>query len=256
MHASALSEVFWEVALHFYDTKRGLLINFRNDLLRSRAIIYSECIPRRSDAAPNCFGFLDGTKVKMCRPGGNSAYQRSAYSGHKRYHCPLYQTVSTTDGLIFHLYEPIEGRKPDSYLYRMSSLEEELKEHPFIEGVQYYLYADGAYVSRPWLQVAFTRHCCTPDQVHYNRKMIAVRTWVEWSYGEVKQYSTTHNFSRKLSVRKMPIAVLYICAVLLRNFKACLKHGGQAPNFFNCSPLTLAQYCNDSNNEIIDETNE
>ena len=66
MHSSALSEIFREVAHCFYDGKRHLIMNFRHDLLRSRASLYSQSIIDSGGAAPHCFGFLDGTKFKIC----------------------------------------------------------------------------------------------------------------------------------------------------------------------------------------------
>lgn len=67
----------------------------------------------------NCVGFIDGTKIRIARPS-EYMHQRYVYSGHKRIHCLSYETITTPDGLIFHLYGSIEGRHPDAYLYRCS----------------------------------------------------------------------------------------------------------------------------------------
>eukprot|EP00171_Calliarthron_tuberculosum_P001537 IDg1537t1 len=51
--------------------------------------------------------------------------------------------------LILHLYDLVEGRQPDAYLYRQSGIDEELRHHIVVYGKQYYLYADKEYVLRP-----------------------------------------------------------------------------------------------------------
>lgn len=241
-HASALSEIFWEVSMVFYKKLGKLVTSFRADLMKERAEVYAECIFMRSDALPKCVGFMDGTKVRIARPGGRSIVQRSCYSGHKRIHCLVFQTITTPDGLIFHLYGPVEGRRPDAYLYRESGVDLLLQQHLHIDGEQFYLYADKAYVVRPWMQTAFPGPTLTAEQAEFNRSMNTVRTAVEWSYGEVKKNFSTQDFHRKLIISKAPVGVLYVLCVLLHNFKTCLKHGGQGPHYFKCDPPAFDRY--------------
>ena len=80
----------------------------------------------------------------------------------------------------------------------MSNLENELRNWSFINIIQYYIYADSGYVLRLWLQISFPRHSCTQQQAIWNKSMNVVQTSVEWSYGEIKQYFTSQDFSRKL----------------------------------------------------------
>jgi hypothetical protein len=65
------------------------------------------------------FGFIDGTVRPMCRP---SKHQRKCYNGHKRVHALKFQSVTTPDGLIVHLFGPIEGRRHDCFLLQESQL--------------------------------------------------------------------------------------------------------------------------------------
>eukprot|EP00171_Calliarthron_tuberculosum_P021462 IDg21462t1 len=136
-----------------------------------------------------CVGFIDGTKIRMCRPSGPGTLQRSVYSGHKRMHCLVYQTITTPDGLIFHMYGPVEGRRPDCYKYCASNLNEWL---------------------RDTLLVAHPNALATPEQREYSTKMNAARTAVEWSYKDVKQSFASNDFARKLQVHKRPIAMLFV----------------------------------------------
>ena len=71
MHSSALSESFWEAIECLYEKRSHLLTIFRSDLLQHRAAAYSEVIEARGAGLNNCVGFIDGTKVQMCRQGAS-----------------------------------------------------------------------------------------------------------------------------------------------------------------------------------------
>lgn len=219
MHASALCEVFYECAWSLYDGHSSLITTFQKDLMHERAHLYAQCIVTSGGLLDKCVGFIDGTNIKMARLGGSRTLQRATYSGHKRIHCLSYQTVTTPDGLIFHLYGPVEGRQPDRFLYRKSNLDAVLQESLSIEGEQHYIYGDQAYILRPWMQTAFPRSSCSQIQTTYNTSMNAARIAVEWGYKDVKQMWTSQDFGRKLKIRKGPVGLLYVVSVLLRNFK-------------------------------------
>ena len=58
----------------------------------------------------------------------------------------IYQTISTPDGLIFHLHGPLEGRRHNLTLLRESRLPDELPEKLKIDGLQHYIYGDKAHI--------------------------------------------------------------------------------------------------------------
>lgn len=99
------------------------------------------------------------------------------------------------------------------------------------------------------MQIAYPRFTATEEQLDYNKAMNAVRIAVEWSYKEVKESFTINDFKRKLRVREAPIGLLYINAVLLRNFKTCLGHGGLVASKFVTQPPSLDRYCTIATNE-------
>lgn len=179
----------------------------------------------------------------MARPGCDGQMQKSCYSGHKRMHCLIYQTITTPDGLIFHMYGPEVGRRHDLTLLRQSNIEPQLQTL-LTEGRQFYLYGDAAYMLRPWLQVPFERLNATPAQAVYNTRNSAVRVSVEWNYKDLKQMWSRNDFARTLKVHKAHIALMYQASALLLNFKTCLENGGQVRHFFNCLPPNLSQYLN------------
>jgi len=244
LHASHMSEIFIEAACALYNNCGELVTTFRKDLMDKRAPLYARSIQENGGALNSCVGFIDGTKIKMARPSGPAMHQRAVYSGHKRFHCLTYQTISTPDGLIFHLFGPIEGRRADAYLYHASDIDDILRVNLNIGNIQYYIYGDQAYAIRPWLQVAFPRQNITPEQIAFNTSMNKPRTAVEWSYGELKNTFASQDFHRKLQVKKTPVGVFYIVAVLLRNFKTCLGHGTIAEGYFKCQPPSLQEYTN------------
>lgn len=113
MRSSALSDVFWEVLETYIDTHGHPLTDLREGPLVPRAELYANSIKNPGAPLYICVGFIDCTKIQMIRPGGQGSNQGSCNSGHKRYHCLMYQTITTPDGLIFHMYGPGVGRRYD-----------------------------------------------------------------------------------------------------------------------------------------------
>ena len=102
-----------------------LLTDFTHAAWFTRACLerYAQAVHDKAPL-PNCFGFIDGTVRAICRP---TVGQRAFYNGHKGYHGVNYQTVVTPDGLIAHMYGPMEGCRHDSGMLRQSGLQHDLK---------------------------------------------------------------------------------------------------------------------------------
>lgn len=83
--------------------------------MEERPPIYAYSIHKSGGTLDECLGFVNGTKIRMSRPGDNGTSQESAYSGHKKVQCIIYQTLTTSNGLIFLLYGLAEGRSLDLY---------------------------------------------------------------------------------------------------------------------------------------------
>lgn len=242
MRMYKLSEVFWEALNGFVTEHAHLIETFRVDLMNERAQMYAEAIHLTGAPLDRCVGFMDGTKIQMERPGGPAVLQRAVYSGHKRFHCLVYQSITTPDGLIFHMYGPEVGRRHDITLYRDSNIDAALQEALEIDLEQFYIYADQAYMIRPWLQVGYNRAWASPQELAHNSAMNAARTAVEWTYKDVKQMWTSQDYKRMLKVRQAPISLMYKGAALLWNIKICLQNGGQTQHFFKCAPPSLQRY--------------
>lgn len=190
----------------------------------------------------NCVGFIYGTGLFVARPGRRQ--QRSIYSGHKRSHMLKFQSIVTPDGLLVHFAGPIEGRRHDLTLNRKAGTDAMLQVGLLVNGVQYSVLGDKAYLLGPWMQVAFPsssgvelqeeKEACKTD-------MAAVRVAVEWGYKEVKQVFPTLDFKRKLKINEDPDAMLYKVTVLSWNVRCCI-YGGQTSTFFDCQPPSAERY--------------
>jgi len=240
--SSSLSEIFYETMERLDERWRDALCTWRGDLMVQRAPTYAQCVLDKGGGLDNCVGFIDGTGLFVARPGGG--LQRSVYSGHKRTHMLKFQTVTTPDGLLFHLFGPMEGRRHDITMYREAGMDDILEAGLSIDGVQYCLYGDKAYLLRPWMQVAFPEPVDgeqDADEEEQNTNMAAVRVSVEWGYKEVKQVFTSLDYKRKLKVREGPVGLMYRCAVFLWNVRVCF-YGSQTASFFSCEPPTVEAY--------------
>ena len=86
---------------------------------------YCQTIHNSGASLQNCWGFVDGTLVNICRPG---EFQRLFFNGYKRVHAVKFQSVVTPNGLIANLFGPIKGRKHDAAMLREYNLLDELRQ--------------------------------------------------------------------------------------------------------------------------------
>lgn len=100
MNPSRLQE-FAEVRIHCVCARRGLLINGR----------LFQAVHARGAPLGSCWGFIDGTARRICRP---TVDQQEYFSGHKRCHVVKYQAVMCANGMICQLNGPYKGRRHDA----------------------------------------------------------------------------------------------------------------------------------------------
>ena len=114
---------------------------------------YVKAITQQGSPLKNCFGFIDGTVRKICRPG---KMQRVVYSGHKRVHALKFQAIAVPNGLIANFYGPVEGCLHDAGMLKDSGLLNSLQLHAHnAEGQLLCLYGDPAYPLRPHLMAPY-----------------------------------------------------------------------------------------------------
>ena len=72
---------------------------------------------------------IDGTLQKNARPSNN---QQLVYNGWKHIHCLKYHALISPDGIVIHIYGPVDGRRHDKTVYKESGLASLLKKHFWI----------------------------------------------------------------------------------------------------------------------------
>ena len=81
------------------------LTTWNHALLNPQSLrLYADAIHQKGAALENCFGFVDGTVRRICRPG---QMQRIVYNGHKRVHALKFQSVVLPNGIIANMFGPI-----------------------------------------------------------------------------------------------------------------------------------------------------
>lgn len=240
-HSAQLSEIFWESLDSFIDEWQHLLTSpICHTYTSIRAPLLAEKVEEKVGALNNCIGFIDGTVLEIARPD-DDALQNVCYNGHKRKHALKFQAVTTADGLFYHVYGPVEGRRHDWTLYMRSGLDEQMEDVLYIDGIQYCIYGDSGYNSRPYLEVPFQGSTLSGDQTAFNQAMSAARITVEWMFKEAKTFWTTVDFPRKMRVMQLPVGSLYLASLLLCNLRTCI-YKNQTSLYFRCPPPTLNDY--------------
>ena len=103
------------------------------------------------------------------------------------------------------------------------------------------VYGDPAYPLRIHLQQPFKYGVLTPQMEEYNHRMSAVRTSVEWLFGDVVNSFKFNDFKRNLKIFLNSVGKIYVVSVILRNALTCL-YGNLTSTFFDLTPPRLEDY--------------
>lgn len=91
------------------------------------------------------------------------------------------------NGLIAHLFGPIEGRRHDAFMLGESGLNHILQRFRKSDGEPYIIYGDPAYGITRNILATFRGARLTTDQQEFNSQMSKVRCSVEWGFGKIIQ---------------------------------------------------------------------
>ena len=142
---AGLSVMFNTTLLWIYNRWDGLLTDpFTHPFFTpARLATHCQAVRTKTKVELDIWGFIDGTVGSICRPSAN---QRIFYNGHKRVHAVKYQSILTPDGLICHLFGPVEGRRYDAGVLLESNILPALQQYARKpNGQQCSLYGDPAY---------------------------------------------------------------------------------------------------------------
>jgi hypothetical protein len=236
----ALSQLFHKVIKTIYQDWKHLLlfdhVRLTPQILRTLA----NAVAAKDAPLPNCFGFIDGTSVHICRPTRN---QEVFYSGYKRYHAIKYQGVVTPDGIIVHLSGPYRGRQHDSSILTDSYLRQYLAEHGIgPEGEQMVLYGDEGYPRLGQIQSPFRGRVLPQDQYDFNTRMRRPRLCIEWAFGHIVNNWGFTNYSHNLRCLMSPVGQYYPLAALFSNIQVCLGRNTPSLSYYEMAPPELEEY--------------
>ena len=130
---------------------------------------YANVIHEKGAPLENCFGFIDGTVIEICRP--KPIYQRIVYNGHKRVHSIKFQSLALPNGLIGNLSGPYEGRRHDSTMLHESSLLNDLRRFTWYNNQPLCIYGDPAYQLSVHLQAPYRQAQNNQDMINYDKVM-------------------------------------------------------------------------------------
>jgi len=170
---TALSLIFSEIT-EFLAGKYKEIIHFDGVRLAGNLQRFADSIHQKGAPLTNCWAFIDGTVRPIARPVW---LQKVVFNGHKRVHALKFQSLVTPDGLIAHIYSPIEGRRHDCALLKLSLLCECLKAHPEFEN--FVIYGDSAYPVSSQFISPFKGAHLTADMAEFNKRMSGSRIAVE-----------------------------------------------------------------------------
>ena len=160
---SELSLVIHSVADHIIRHFSHLLSNLNLPMLSQQNLTqFSQALQNKGCPLPNCWGFIDGTVLPICRP---KSHQRELLSGHKRNHCIKFQSVYCSNGLIVHLDGPFVGRHHFAGIFQESGLLDQLIGKVNANGNAMYLYGDPANPLSPQSIVPFRGVNVSPNNM-------------------------------------------------------------------------------------------
>ena len=159
-------------------------------------------------------------------------------------HFSILQSVTTPNGLIAHMYGPIEGRRHDAHMMQESGILDKLRPLTCSNGDPFVLYGDPAYgVSRNIISPF--RGQLTPSEMEFNKSMSALRVSVEWNFGKVTNLFAFLDFKKNLKILLQPVGKCYLVGILLTNCHSCL-YNSQTSKFFDVRAPTLEVYLSNS----------
>ena len=178
--------IFNNVLDFIYDSFHHLLNSWNQTMLQPINLSsYADAIHKKGAPLENCFGFVDGTVIRISRPKSN---QNVVYNGHKRVHAIKFQSLALPNGIIGNLHGPYEGKRHDSAILHQSGLLVDLQGAAWHNNQPLCIYGDPAYPLSVHLQTPYQGQNLTPNQKNYNKAMSQVRVTVEWLFGEIKTF--------------------------------------------------------------------
>jgi hypothetical protein len=143
------------------------------------------------------------------------------------------------DGILSHLYGPIEGSRHDSFILNESGLKDNLSTFLKDENHHFVIYGDQAYGTHEHIIAPYVNPA--GNQIQFNSRMKIVREAIEWEFGLILSNWKFLDWRWSQQLFSSPIGKHYPVAAMLTNMKTCLE-GNQISSFFGIDPPTIDEY--------------
>ena len=198
-------------------------------LTPARLLQYAPTIERKGPPIGTVWGFVDGTIRAIARP---TRRQRTCYNGWKRKHCLKYHAIVSPDGLISHVFGPVDRRRNDAFLWRESNLLKILQQHTHApDGTPLQVYGDPAYSLSNVLLTPYQGAQITPNQRLWNRTMSRLWIVAEWAFKEMVNLFGFLDYVKNQKHLLQLVGVQFRVPALLHNAHVCL-HRPQIRQYF------------------------
>jgi len=235
-----LSYIFNEVLDCIYTLHGHLLTALNTPWLSHQNLDrFAAAVNERGGPLENCWGFIDGTVRRICRPQQN---QTLVFNGHKRVHGIKFQSIVAPNGIVVHLYAPIEGRRHDAGMLRESDVEAQMEHHiTNPNGEVYSMYGDPAYPLSPFIISPYRGGVISANQMRFNKKMSVIRSCIGWTFGKIISLFAYLDNKKNQKLYLQSVGKYYKVAVLFTNCHNCL-YGSETSSFFGLDPPSLHDY--------------
>ncbi|RPA89084.1 hypothetical protein L873DRAFT_1894669 [Choiromyces venosus 120613-1] len=207
-------------------------------LTPDRLVKYAHAIEQKGAPIGTVWGFIDGMIRGIARP---TYHQCTCYNGWKRKHCLKYHGIVTPDGLISHLFGPVDGRRNDAFLWQESNLPNILERNAYApNGTPLQVYGDPAYSINSFILSPYQGARLTNDQKQWNRSMSRLRIVAEWAFKEIVNTFGFLDFVKNQKHLLQPVGVQFRVAVLLHNAHVCL-HKPQVTQYLNIENVNIVE---------------
>jgi hypothetical protein len=164
----------------FFYQKQSKFIKFpaRNEMRKTAAQFYEKA------NFPGVVGAVDGWHIEIHPTTENEL----AYRNHKKFHSFNLMAVVLPDRTFSYIFTGFPGSSHDSYVFRRSSLYQQIENQQRFNYDRYHLIGDSAFPLKAWLLVPYKKTAAglTRSQKEFNRRLSASRIVVENAFGDLK----------------------------------------------------------------------
>jgi len=201
--------------------------------------LFAEKLGEKGCPLQDCFGFIDGTHIPVCRPVRD---QRSWYCGHHHTHCFKCLVIQLPNGMLLS-FGPFNGSQHDSSQAEVVQIGQLLDTHCSFPDRNFVLYADSGFAVGQNMITPFRRRGNqSEEEAEWNREMSRHRISVEWGIGRVKNLFQMMTNKNNLKSLMSPVAVYWFNSILFTNIHSCVNRRSQVSSYFDLTPPTLAEY--------------